>query len=160
MGLRDMWNANYNTNVASTNVVTETFMPLLFASSQPRLIFISSGTGSLDEASRGLPVQAGAPPSGWPKPASFNFTSYRVSKTAVSMLMLEWKRTLGADPIKVFGLDPGFLATNLGGVGSEKLKAMGALDPAIGANFIKDVIDGKRDADHGKTVRRKGIMPW
>lgn len=157
---REMWNENYNTNITSTYIVTETFMSLILASQDPRLVFVSSGTSSQDEASRGLPIQAGKPPAGWPKPPTFNFTSYRCSKTAINMAMLEWKRILGNDNIKIFGLDPGFLATGLGGVGSEKLKEMGAQDPAVGANFIKSVIDGERDADHGKVVRKSGILPW
>lgn len=136
-------------------------MPLLHASSsQSRIIFISSATASLEEASQGLPLLLGAPPKGWPKPPSLNLTSYRTSKAAVSMVMLEWKRILRDDDIKVFGLDPGFLATNLGGMTPEKLKSMGALDSNIGANFIKTIIDGERDADHGKILRRDGIMPW
>lgn len=160
MGMRDMWNANYDTNVTSSHIVTEAFMPLLFKSSNPRLIFTSSGTSSLDEASRGLPIQAGKPPAGWPKPPSFNFTSYRASKTAVNMVMLEWKRILSNDAVKVLAIDPGFLATNLGGNSSEKLKEMGALDPSVGAAFVKDVIDGKRDGDHGQILRKSGIAPW
>lgn len=160
MGMRDMWNANYNTNVSSSHIVTEAFMPLLITSSSPRLIFISSGTGSLDEASRGLPVQAGKPPAGWPKPPAFTFTSYRATKAAVNMVMLEWKRILGNDAVKVFAVDPGFLATNLGGNTPEKLKSMGALDPSIGGETVKDVIIGKRDADHGQNLRKTGVAPW
>lgn len=160
MSQRETWNSNYNTNITSTFIVTEVFMFLILASSDPRLVFVSSGTSSQDEASRGLPVQAGKPPAGWPKPPAFSFTSYRCSKTAINMAMLEWKRTLGNDNIKIFGLDPRFLATGLGGVGPEKLKQMGALDPTVGANFIKSVIDGERDADHGKVVRKNGILPW
>ncbi|UZJ53657.1 hypothetical protein CBS101457_002977 [Exobasidium rhododendri] len=160
MGMRDMWNANFDTNVTSSHMVTEAFMPLLIASSSPRLVFTSSGTASLEEASRGLPVQAGKPPAGWPKPPTFSFTAYRTSKTAVNMVMLEWKRILSNDAVKVFAVDPGFLATNLGGFTPAKLKGMGALDPSVGAAFVKDVIDGKRDSEHGKCLRRAGVAPW
>ena len=38
---------------------------------------------------------------------------------------------------------------------------MGALDPAIGGNFIKDVVEGKRDNDVGKVIRNDGqLQPW
>lgn len=38
---------------------------------------------------------------------------------------------------------------------------MGALDPAIGGQLIRDVVQGKRDADIGKIVRSNGaIQPW
>jgi hypothetical protein len=37
---------------------------------------------------------------------------------------------------------------------------MGARDPSEGGNFIKDVIQGKRDSDQGKVIRVSGIQPW
>jgi len=37
---------------------------------------------------------------------------------------------------------------------------MGARDPSEGGNFIKDVIQGKRDSDQGKVIRASGIQPW
>jgi hypothetical protein len=37
---------------------------------------------------------------------------------------------------------------------------MGARDPSEGGNFIKDVIQGKRDSDQGKLVWARGIQPW
>lgn len=37
---------------------------------------------------------------------------------------------------------------------------MGARDPSIGGEFIKDVVQGKRDADVGKVIRRDMIQPW
>jgi hypothetical protein len=37
---------------------------------------------------------------------------------------------------------------------------MGAIDPAIGGNFVKDVVEGKRDQDVGKVVLRDGVQPW
>ncbi|KAB8349570.1 hypothetical protein FH972_023594 [Carpinus fangiana] len=44
-------------------------------------------------------------------------------------------------------------------VGVEKLKHMGALDPSVGGNFIKDVVEGKRDAHTGLVIRRSGPQP-
>lgn len=49
---------------------------------------------------------------------------------------------------------------NLGGNDPEKLKSMGAMDPSIGGETVKDVIIGKRDADHGQNLRKAGIAPW
>jgi hypothetical protein len=42
----------------------------------------------------------------------------------------------------------------------EQLKMAGALDPSVGGNFVKDVIEGKRDQDAGKIMRQNGIQPW
>ncbi len=56
-------------------------------------------------------------------------------------------------------ISPGFLATNLGG-NPELSKSHGAIDPSIGGQFVKDVVEGKRDSDVGKVVLRDGIQPW
>lgn len=37
---------------------------------------------------------------------------------------------------------------------------MGAGDPAVGGQFIKDVVQGKRDDDVGKVIRKDEIQPW
>jgi hypothetical protein len=37
---------------------------------------------------------------------------------------------------------------------------MGALDPSEGGNFIKDVVEGKRDGDVGKVIRATSIQPY
>ena len=77
------------------------------------------------------------------------------------MLMREWHRILGNDGVKVWAISPGFLATGLAGIGKEKLKQMGALEPHVGGEFIRDVVQGKRDEDVGKVVRNDGqIQPW
>jgi hypothetical protein len=51
------------------------------------------------------------------------------------------------------------LATGLGG-DSETMKKMGAIDPNIGAELVRDVIEGRRDADVGKVVRKNNVQPW
>jgi NAD(P)-dependent dehydrogenase (short-subunit alcohol dehydrogenase family) len=136
-------------------------MPLLFRSSDPRLLFITSGTSSLDEAARGLPYTATKPPAGWPKPTpKWGFTSYRSSKAAMNMMMLEWKRELQNDPIKIFGISPGFLVTGLGGGDADTLKKMGAKDPSEGGNFVRDVVEGKKDEYHGQVIRVDNVQPW
>jgi len=37
---------------------------------------------------------------------------------------------------------------------------MGARDPAEGGNFVKDVVEGKRDEHHGKAIRVGSIQAW
>lgn len=74
--------------------------------------------------------------------------------------MREWTRLLKPDGVKVFAISPGFLATGLGGIGGEKLRALGALDPAEGGKFIRDVVEGKRDGDAGKVIRADSVQPW
>jgi NAD(P)-dependent dehydrogenase (short-subunit alcohol dehydrogenase family) len=76
------------------------------------------------------------------------------------MLTVEWSRILKPDNVKVFAISPGFLATNLAGATPEQLRSMGAQEPSFGAEFVRDVVEGKRDADAGKVLRKTGIQPW
>ncbi|KAK5709567.1 hypothetical protein LTR17_019651 [Elasticomyces elasticus] len=157
MSIREAFNASWDTNVSGTHVLTTLAMPLLFKSSNPRLLFVTSGTSSLIETELFEGIHArinAAPDAGWPKGGQLNpLTSYRSTKTGLNMLMKEWDRILRNDAVKVWAISPGFLATGLGGVGSDVLKKMGAQDPSVGGNFIKDVVEGKRDEYEGKIVR-------
>jgi hypothetical protein len=71
----------------------------------------------------------------------------------------EWYRWLKEDGVKVWCISPGYLATGLGG-NREKHVQHGAIDPAIGGRFVKDVLEGKRDGDVGKVVQREIVQPW
>ncbi|KAK1061348.1 hypothetical protein LTR74_011099 [Friedmanniomyces endolithicus] len=157
LSIREAYNASWDTNVTGTQVLTTLSMPLLIKSSNPRLLFVTSGTSSLiqTDLSEGIFARLNAAPdAGWPKQGQLNpVTSYRSTKTGLNMLMREWARILRNDPVKVFAISPGFLATGLGGVGAEQLKKMGAQDPAIGGKFITDLVEGKRDEYEGKIVR-------
>jgi len=137
-------------------------MPLLLASPTPRLLFITSGLSSLTTASSGFTSKAlaGPPPAGWPKPFTPSQVAYRSSKTALNMMMLDWVRMLEPDGVKVFAISPGFLATNLGGMGSEMMKKFGAGEPSVGGGFIRDVVHGVRDGDKGKVINKDGVQPW
>ena len=77
----------------------------------------------------------------------------------MNMMMREWARVLREDGVKVWCISPGYLATGLGG-SQENNKNMGAGNPAVGGNFIKDVVAGKRDEDVGKVIRNGSIQPW
>ncbi|KAF2824370.1 NAD(P)-binding protein [Ophiobolus disseminans] len=160
--IRSAWNKSYTLNVTSTQVFTHTFIPLLLASTSPRLLFITSGLSSLAGAASGSNAKtiASAPPAGWPKPFTPSHIAYRSSKVALNMLMLDWVRMLEPDGVKVFAISPGFLATGLGGMGSEMLRKFGAGEPSVGGEFIADVVRGERDGDAGKVVSKDGVQPW
>lgn len=77
------------------------------------------------------------------------------------MMMRDWVRVLRNDGVKVFCISPGLLATGLQGLGRENLLKIGAEDPSVGGEFMKDVVEGKRDQDAGKVVARGDkIQPW
>ncbi|RKU45098.1 hypothetical protein DL546_001516 [Coniochaeta pulveracea] len=165
LSLREAFNASWDTNVSGTHVLTTLAVPLLLKSSDPRVLFITSGTSSLGETERfDNPTHArinASPEKGWPKPnAGLALTSYRSAKTGLNMLAREWHRILLKDGVKVWAISPGFLATGLGGAGAERLKKMGAKDPSEGGKVVKAVVEGERDQDVGKVVRADGIQPW
>ncbi|MCJ1302841.1 hypothetical protein MMC08_005646 [Hypocenomyce scalaris] len=157
ISLRDCFTKAYDVNVAGTQVMTWTFMPLLLKSADPRLIFVA-GLSNITQASKEYfptPPQ----PAGWPKKVDFETIGYRCSKTALNMMMLDWNHKLKEDGVKVWGVGPGFLATDLGDV-REMVKEMGGGHPSIGGKLLKSVAEGERDADVGKIVSKDGIIPF
>ncbi|THW57469.1 NAD(P)-binding protein [Aureobasidium pullulans] len=165
MSIREAWNASWDTNVSGTQVLTTLAIPLLLKSSNPRLLFMTSGTSSLIETDKfDHPAMArinASPEKGWPKDKGLNpIVSYRSTKTGLNMLMRDWCRVLKNDGVKVWAISPGFLATGLGGVGPGTLKKMGALDPSVGGGFTVDVVEGKYDEHVGKVIRKDMIQPW
>lgn len=46
MSIREAFNASWDTNVSGTHVLTHLAIPLLLKSSDPRLLFVTSGTSS------------------------------------------------------------------------------------------------------------------
>ncbi|KAL5614164.1 uncharacterized protein BROUX77_000001 [Berkeleyomyces rouxiae] len=157
---REVWAKSWSVNTASTHMFTSAFAPLLLKSDDPRLLFITSGTSTLAGSDNtAMPVNR-SPAKGWPKEVSHaTIPAYRCSKTGLNMLIREWHRTLLEDGVKTWGISPGYLATGLGG-SQEMNKKAGALDPSIGANLVRKVIEGERDADVGKVVSNQGIQAW
>ncbi|KAL9110352.1 MAG: hypothetical protein Q9227_005083 [Pyrenula ochraceoflavens] len=149
VSLRECFNKAYDVNVAGTNVVTSTFMPLLLKSRDPRLIFVT-GLSNITQASQKYfptPPQ----PAGWPKKIDFETIGYRCSKSALNMMMLDWNHKLKADGVKVWSVGPGMLATNLGGK-PELAEKLGLAHPSIGGKLLRSVVEGERDEDVGKIV--------
>jgi NAD(P)-dependent dehydrogenase (short-subunit alcohol dehydrogenase family) len=96
----------YETNVFGLVAVTQAFLPALRRSAHPRIVNLSSGTGSLAWNSGDNPqfdwrrVQGGG-------------IAYRSSKTAVNAITLLTAQALEADGILVNALAPGLRQTNL-----------------------------------------------
>ncbi|KAH6609122.1 hypothetical protein Trco_002468 [Trichoderma cornu-damae] len=159
--IRSIFNKAYDVNVTGTHVLTAKFVPLLIKSSSPRLLFITSGLSNITAHSKAFqPAWAPKPRAGWPKEKLIVSLGYRSSKVALNMVMVSWHWLLLEDGVKTFCISPGFLATNLGGVSPEQLKAMGAGDPWIGGEIIRKVTEGERDADAGRVINQNGIQDW
>jgi NAD(P)-dependent dehydrogenase (short-subunit alcohol dehydrogenase family) len=91
----------FETNVFGVVAVTNAFLPLLRRSAHPRIVNISSGTGSLTWANGGHFANGG------------RYASYRTSKTALNALTVFYAQSLAADGILVNALVPGLRRTDL-----------------------------------------------
>ena len=158
MSLRDSFTKAYDVNVAGTQVMTWTFMPLLLKSAERRLIFVAGLSGITKASIEYYPTPP--QPAGWPKKIDFETIAYRCSKSALNMLMVDWNHKLKEDGVKVCCVGPGFLATGLGNMKKEELEKMGCGHPSIGGNLLRSVVEGERDAEMGKIVGKEGIIPW
>jgi NAD(P)-dependent dehydrogenase (short-subunit alcohol dehydrogenase family) len=157
VSLRDSFTKSYDVNVAGPHVLTWRFMPLLLKSTDPRLIFVTGLSNITQAAEKYFPTPH--QPAGWPKSIDFETIGYRCSKSALNMLMLDWNHKLKADGVKVWGVGPGLLATDLGGL-REKAVAMGAKHASLGGVLLRSVVEGERDGDVGRIVNRDGITQW
>jgi NAD(P)-dependent dehydrogenase (short-subunit alcohol dehydrogenase family) len=91
----------YETNVFGPVAVTNAFLPALRRSAHPRIVNISSGTGSLTWAT------------GPQFPHQGTFAAYRSSKAALNALTVYYAHSLADDGIKVNALAPGLRRTGL-----------------------------------------------
>jgi len=144
---RDCFREILAVNCVGVVSVTEAFLPLLRKSSAPRLIFVSSSTGSLAYASD---------PTSKYHVASAN--EYRASKAALNFLLIQYAHKLGQEGFKVHGADPGLVATNF--VNIDQVRKRGAVEGDVGGERIATVVRGDRDADVGKVCGEYGILPW
>lgn len=162
---RERLQNSFDINATGPYLLTKALIPLLRKSSQPRIINISSGAGSLGR--RLLPESQMYKIQGIP---------YRASKVAFNMISacLHVEYGLGVEQIdgdkmedeadgtekkiiKVHTYDPGFTASNLGPHNKLELGARSAEDTV---KSIMDVVDGKRDGEMGKFIHNSGEYPW
>jgi NAD(P)-dependent dehydrogenase (short-subunit alcohol dehydrogenase family) len=91
----------YETNVFGVVAVTNAFLPALRRSAHPRIVNVSSGTGSLAWAT------------GPQFPHRGTYAAYRSSKAALNALTVYYAHALAGDGIKVNALAPGLRRTGL-----------------------------------------------
>ncbi|MBP0616091.1 SDR family oxidoreductase [Jiella mangrovi] len=96
--------AMFDVNTFGPVRVTQAFLPLLRQAQGARIVMLSSGLGSLADATdmAGLYWNVG-------------FAGYCASKTALNMLTVKLAKELLPEGIKVNAADPGFTATDLNG---------------------------------------------
>ncbi|MEU4482549.1 SDR family oxidoreductase [Micromonospora sp. NPDC023966] len=99
----DAFRRTYETNVFGVVAVTNAFLPALRRSARPRIVNLSSGTGSLGWSTGPQPQF----------PATGSLAAYRSSKTALNALTVFYAQALAGDGFKVNALAPGLRSTNL-----------------------------------------------
>jgi NAD(P)-dependent dehydrogenase (short-subunit alcohol dehydrogenase family) len=123
----EVFRRTYETNVFGVAAVTNAFVLVLRRSAHPRIVNLSSGTGSLTWSTAPNPqfdYQAAATGSG---------AAYRSSKTALNALTVFYAQALAGDGINVNALAPGLRAINLnaraGTAGGDPAEAAAAEAP-------------------------------
>jgi NAD(P)-dependent dehydrogenase (short-subunit alcohol dehydrogenase family) len=146
----DAFRRTYETNVFGVVTVTNAFLPLLRRSAHPRIVNISSGTGSLTWSTSPNPqfdFRAASRGAG---------AAYRSSKTALNALTVFYAQALEAEGIKVNALAPGLRATNL----NPQARAAGG-DPAEAAAGAVRLALLDDDGPTGQLFSWDGtVAPW
>lgn len=96
----------FETNVFGVLSVTQSFLPLLRRSETARIVMVSSGLSSLNDA---LDMRSET----W----TVGFGGYCASKTALNMLTIKLAKELASEGIKVNAVDPGLTSTDMTGNG-------------------------------------------
>ena len=132
----------YQTNVFGLVRVTNAFIPLLEASTQPVIVNVSSGLGSFDMVTN-------------PDTAEYHVNSlpYCSSKSAVTMLTVQYAK--GLPHMQVNAADPGSTNTDLVGDASNQSKpASEGIKPIVQLATID------KDGPTGTFIDGNGAMPW
>jgi NAD(P)-dependent dehydrogenase (short-subunit alcohol dehydrogenase family) len=101
----DTFRRTYETNVFGVLAATNAFLPALRRSAHPRIVNVSSGTGSIGWSTGPNPQ--------FPYETGGSSAAYRSSKTALNALTVFYAQALAGEGFKVNALAPGLRATNL-----------------------------------------------
>jgi NAD(P)-dependent dehydrogenase (short-subunit alcohol dehydrogenase family) len=132
----------FETNVFGVMAVTLAMLPLLRRSSQPRIVNVSSGLGSLT-----LSAFPGT---------KFNLKpmlSYNVAKAAVNAITVQFANELRDSGFKINSADPGYTRTDM-------TQNQGGKPVARGAAVIVRLATLDKDGPTGAFFDENGPMPW
>ena len=146
---RKLFESTYHVNVFGSAAVTEAFIPLLekSTSAAPRIVFISSGMGSL--ATKAMPNEPSA---------KTMLPIYRSSKSASNMLMLHYAAVCGARGWKVNSADPGLTRTELTTHEGAVLPGGGSIEDGTMAALRLATLGP--DGENGTFQSKEGVVPW
>lgn len=142
---REHYRQVYDTNVFGSVITVDAFLPLLRKSKAEggkRIAFTSSGLSSLEWAAN--------PESHY---RADRFPIYRSTKTALSMLMLNYALSLEEEGFIVSASDPGYCKTNLNAYNGLK-------DPREGAKVLIRAATDTKEKVHGRVIDEEKAEPW
>jgi len=131
-----------DTNLFGPWAVIKQFLPLLRASTHPRIVNVASGAGSHGDTTYGLAARAG------------NAASYGISKAALLALTATLAAELAATPVIVNAVDPDLTAT---WPGAEAMGARPVSDSVPGIVWAATLPD---DGPRGGFYRDGRPLPW
>ncbi|CAO2657281.1 Nn.00g034070.m01.CDS01 [Neocucurbitaria sp. VM-36] len=140
--------AAFLTNATGPALVVEAFAPLLTKSTHktPRIVNVTSGAGSI-----AMRLDSKNPHQ------QMRIVPYRVSKAALNMVTACQAWEYGGRGWVVVAFCPGFTESGLSPHSKEEF---GAKPTSEGARPIVDILEGKRDAEHGGFLNATGQYPW
>lgn len=146
----DVFRRTYETNVFGVVAVTNAFLPALRKSAHPRIVNVSSGTGSLTWST------GPNPQFDFQRAGTGSGAAYRSSKTALNALTVFYAHALAGDGFKVNALAPGLRATNL-----NPLARSAGGDPAEAAAAAVRLALLPDDGPTGQLFSWDGaVVPW
>jgi NAD(P)-dependent dehydrogenase (short-subunit alcohol dehydrogenase family) len=118
-------------NTIGVHRVSSAFLPLLEKGKLKKLVIVSSELGSMHEKDFSAMVPT---------------ASYKVSKAAVNMIMVQYALELKPKGFTVFCVNPGWLKTDMGG-------SVANLEPEVGAKEVVRIIEQATPEDSGKFLQ-------
>lgn len=123
-------------NAVAPVVVAQSFLALLRAGANPRIVNISSGAGSLTRKTEGGDY------------------IYAASKATLNMFTRVLAGNMRGEGVTAVMINPGWVKTDMGGPNAH-------LEPAESAHGLLSVIDGLTLADSGRFLSYDGSeLPW
>jgi NAD(P)-dependent dehydrogenase (short-subunit alcohol dehydrogenase family) len=138
----ETWRKTFDTNVFGLIATTQTFLPLLRKSDAGRIVNLSSILGSITlHATPGSPVYDN------------KVAAYNVSKSAVNAYTVQLAYELRDSKIKVNAAHPGWVKTEMGGVGA-------TMELPDGAKTSVALATIGEDGPNGAYVHLGEPLPW
>lgn len=138
---QEVFRKTFDTNFFNTIAVTQEFLPLIEKSDAGRIVFVSSGLGSLTlHSDPDSPIY------------NFKVPAYDISKTAINGYAVHLAHELKDTPIKVNTLHPGSVVTDM--------NPRGEITVEEGAKTSVDLATLPADGYTGKFIHLGNELPW